>query len=197
VGVVAEPCYDADCYYASGETLTWWRDYGYTPPPQPVTPELPRIEPPIVEPCYDSDCYYAQGETLTWWRDYGYTPPPQPVAPELPRIDPPPRLIDEYPLAEPSLPEFPPIVYSPKPPPPTSPSPSEASGRDSGISPLPVPETGDPLYRAIGGLLSSRPAPAQATPVVVQGRPTNPWPIALVGLAAVGAVAYVMARRKA
>jgi hypothetical protein len=73
---------------------------------------------------------------------------------------------------------------------------SGQTGGDSNFSPLPVPETGDPLYRAIGGLLSSRPAPAQATPVVVQGRPTNPWPIALVGLAAVGAVAYVMARRK-
>jgi len=149
------------------------------------------------EPCYDSDCYYAQGETLTWWRDYSYTPPPQPVIPEPPRIDPPPRLINEYPLPQPAAPDFPSIVYSPSPPPPppTSPFPGEAGGRDSGIFPLPVLETLDPLYRVIGNLLSSRPVPAQATPVVVQGRPTNPWPIALVGLAAVGAVAYVMVRR--
>lgn len=159
------------------------------------------IEP--VGPCYDSDCYYASGETLTWWRDYGYTSP-QPVVPEPPRIDPPPRAIDySPPTVADSGPDFPPTVYSP--PPPTIPPSSggqtggggdQTGGGDSNVSPLPVPETGDPLYRVIGSLLSSRPAPAQATPVVVQGRPTNPWPIALVGLAAVGAIAYVMTRRR-
>jgi hypothetical protein len=156
------------------------------------------VEP--VEPCYDSDCYYAGGETLTWWQDYGYTSP-RPVAPELPRIDPPPRLIDDYPSpkVEDYWRDFPPVVHSLPPPSSdrqTGEGNSETGGGDSGASPLPVPETGDPLYRAIGSLLSSRPVPAQATPVVVQGRPTNPWPIALVGLAAVGAVAYVMVRRK-
>ena len=163
------------------------------------------VEP--VEPCYDSDCYYAGGEWLTWWQDYGYTPP-QPVAPELPRIDPPPSLIDyPFPTVADSWPDLPPGITdsSPTPPPPggqtgggsgqTDGGSGQTGGEDSGASPLPVPETGDPLYRAIGSLLSSRPAPAQATPVVVQGRPTNPWPIALVGLAAVGAVAYVMSRR--
>jgi hypothetical protein len=145
------------------------------------------VEP--VEPCYDSDCYYAGGEWLTWWQNYGYMPP-QPVAPELPRIDPPPSLID---YSSPTVADSSPI------PPPsggqTGGGDSRTGGEDSSASPLPVPETGDPLYRVIGSLLSSRPAPAQATPVVVQGRPTNPWPIALVGLAAVGAVAYVMSRR--
>ena len=154
------------------------------------------VEP--VEPCYDSDCYYAGGEWLTWWQNYGYTPP-QPIAPERPRIDPPPYLIDGYPppTAD-SRPDFPPVVHSPRPPSgdQTGEGDDGTGGGDSGASPLPAPETGDPLYRAIGSLLSSRPAPAQTTPVVVQGRPTNPWPIALVGLAAVGAVAYVMVRRK-
>jgi len=152
------------------------------------------VEP--VEPCYDSDCYYAGGEWLTWWQDYGYTPPSAPpIAYEPPSIDPPPRLIDHPPLpAADSWQDFPPIVHS-SPSPPSS-SGDQTGGEDSAPSPLPVPETGDPLYRAIGSLLSSRPALAQTTPVVVQGRPTNPWPIALVGLAAVGAVAYVMARRK-
>jgi hypothetical protein len=150
-----------------------------------------------VEPCYDSDCYYARGEWLTWWRDYGYTPP-TPITYEPPIIDPPPRPIDYSPPVVDSWRDFPPIVHSPPTPPPSSTPPSTGgeTGGDSGTSPLPVPETGDPLYRAIGSLLSSRPAPAQATPVVVQGRPQNPWPIALVGLAAVGAVAYVMVRRK-
>jgi hypothetical protein len=151
------------------------------------------VEP--VEPCYDSDCYYASGETLTWWWDYGYTPP-QPITYEPPIIDPPPRLIDYSPTVD-FWPDFTPIVYSlPPASPPSPPSSGSQTGKGgSDISPLPVPETGDPLYRAIGSLLSSRPAPAQAIPVVVQGRPTNPWPIALVGLAAVGAMAYVMARR--
>jgi hypothetical protein len=157
------------------------------------------VEP--VGPCYDSDCYYAGGETLTWWQDYGYTPP-QPVAPELPRIDPSPSLIGySSPTVADSSPELPSSVIDSYPTPPpsggqTGGGDSGTGGEDSSASPLPVPETEDPLYRAIGGLLSSRPAPAQATPVVVQGRPTNPWPIALVGLAAVGAVAYVMSRRK-
>jgi hypothetical protein len=156
------------------------------------------VEP--VEPCYDSDCYYASGEWLTWWQDYDYTPP-QPVSPELPRLDPPPSLVDYSPFTTAdSSPELPSNIIDSYP----TPSPSDSQtggnsgqtgGENSETSPLPVPETGDPLYRAIGGLLSSRPAPAQATPVVVQGRPTNPWPIALVGLAAVGAVAYVMVRR--
>jgi hypothetical protein len=158
------------------------------------------VEP--VGPCYDSDCYYASGETLTWWKDYGYTPPSAPpIAYEPPSIEPPPSLIDySSPKVVDSWPDLPPSITdsSPTPPPSggqTDGGDGQTGGGDSGISPLPVPETGDPLYRAIGGLLSSRPAPAQATPVVVQGRPTNPWPIALVGLAAVGAVAYVMARR--
>jgi hypothetical protein len=157
------------------------------------------VEP--VEPCYDSDCYYAGGEWLTWWQDYGYTPPfAPPIAYEPPSIEPPPIFIDHSPPRTVDSWPIPPSIDS-FPTPPSSPSPpssgGQTGGEDSGTSPLPVPETGDPLYRAIGGLLSSRPAPAQATPVVVQGRPTNPWPIALVGLAAVGAVAYVMARRKA
>jgi hypothetical protein len=163
------------------------------------------VEP--VEPCYDSDCYYASGETLTWWEDYGYTPPfAPPIVYEPPSIEPPPRLIDySPPTVVDSWPDLPPNIDSyPTPPssstPPSSGGPTkgengQTGGGDSGTSPLPVPETGDPLYRVIGSLLSSRPAPAQATPVVIQGRPTNPWPIALVGLAAVGAVAYVMARR--
>jgi hypothetical protein len=153
------------------------------------------VEP--AEPCYDSDCYYSQGEWLTWWQDYGYIPPPQPVIPEPPSIEPP--FIgmdyspgeDPWPYIPPTPPSAPTLPSSPTPPP----SGGQTGGGDSSISPLPVPEIGDPLYRAIGSLLSSRPAPAQATPVVIQGRPTNPWPIALVGLAAVGAVAYVMTRR--
>lgn len=178
------------------------------------------VEKPVEEPCYDSDCYYASGETLTWWDDYGYTPP-KPVTPEPPHIDPPPSLID-HPSPEDSWPHIPSPPPSPITPPPSDSQNSggggqaggnsgqtggsgsqtgggsgQTGGEDSGTSPLPVPETGDPLYRVIGDLLSSRPAPAQATPVVVQGRPTNPWPIALVGLAAVGAVAFLMARRKA
>jgi hypothetical protein len=159
------------------------------------------VEP--VEPCYDSDCHYASGETLTWWQDYGYTPP-QPVSPELPRLDPPPSLVDySSSTTTGSSIELPSSVIDSYPTPPSSGGQTggedsqTGGGEDSDTSPLPVPETGDPLYRVIGSLLSSRPAPAQATPVVVQGRPTNPWPIALVGLAAVGAVAYVMARRKA
>jgi hypothetical protein len=166
------------------------------------------VEP--VEPCYDSDCYYARGETLTWWQDYGYTPPSTPpIAYEPPRIEPPPRLIDYSPSTANSSPKPPfSIIDIIRGASPTSPSPSpppsggqtggeggQTGGGDSSTSPLPVPETGDPLYRVIGDLLSSRPAPAQATPVVVQGKPTNPWPIALVGLTAVGAVAYVMVRR--
>jgi len=161
------------------------------------------VEP--VEPCYDSDCYYAGGEWLTWWQDYGYTPPPQPVIPEPPSIEPPFIGMDysptenPWPYIPPTPPSAPTLPSSPTPPPSggqTGGGSDQTGGGDSSTSPLPVPETGDPLYRVIGGLLSSRPAPAQATPVVVQGRPTNPWPIALVGLAAVGAVAYVMARRK-
>ena len=156
------------------------------------------VEP--VEPCYDSDCYYASGETLTWWGNYGYVPP-SPPSYEPPRIDPPPGMVDVYPYDSsvgggnvPSPPFPPPSTSSPpaSPPPQTSPQPEEDS---PSTQPLPPPESNDPLYRVIGSLLSSRPAPAQATPVVVQGRAVNPWPIALVGLAAVGAVAYVMARR--
>ena len=160
-----EPCYDSDCYYARGETLTWWRDYGY----ESSSPSLISYEPSLYEP--------PQYEP-PWYKRSRYKPP---------KTDPPPPAAD-------SRQDFPPIVHS-SPSPPSS-SGGQTGGEDSAPSPLPVPETGDPLYRAIGSLLSSRPAPAQTTPVVVQGRPTNPWPIALVGLAAVGAVAYVLARRK-
>lgn len=42
------PCVDSDCYYARGETLTWW-----SPPPTPASElppgreENPRIDPPL------------------------------------------------------------------------------------------------------------------------------------------------------
>jgi hypothetical protein len=120
-----------------------------------------------------------------------YTSPPSPP-PFSPRPSPPP-------LSPTSPPSSPPLSSSsPSPAAPSFPvpfSPGDLPNEDLDLSPLRIPEGDDPLYRAVGNLLSSRPAPAQATPVVVQGRPTNPWPIALVGLAAVGAVAYVMARR--
>lgn len=43
------PCVDSDCYYAHGETLTWWDSASppaSAPEPPPRWDEAPRIDPP-------------------------------------------------------------------------------------------------------------------------------------------------------
>jgi hypothetical protein len=200
-----------------------WYDYDY-PPSQPATPDLPSIEPPPSssydyggEPFYDSDYYfydsdyyYSISEPPAWWYDYGYSPSER-VTPDPSSINPPygpervdfwynfGRDVDYYSNRNNDYYSAPPPSTQPPTGGQTGSQPSERNpptGQEPSTSPLPVPETNDPLYRAIGSLLFFRPAPAQATPVVVQGRPTNPWPIVLVGLAAVGTVAYFATRRK-
>lgn len=45
------PCVDSDCYYARGETLTWWPSASPpapAPEPLPRWDEAPRIDPPSI-----------------------------------------------------------------------------------------------------------------------------------------------------
>ena len=85
------PCVDSDCYYARGETLTWWPSaspLAPAPEPPPRWDEAPRIDPPPI--LLDEPTGEGGGSTPI------FTPVPPPPS-SLPPFSSPPTVPDPLP----------------------------------------------------------------------------------------------------